>query len=319
MSAGVAPQPQYEEVPNTARARAAAAGAAAPKAPRTGARQAPTRKAGAATAPRATRTTAHRSGAGVRRGVAPRAPRRVSGPARPPRGAVAASGAAVALPQPLVPRAAEALRRLPDAKWLDKLVRGQGWIVLIGIALIGIVAMQVHLLKLNAGIGRAVEHTATLERQNADLRAEVSRMSAPERIQQVAERFGLVMPNAGDVRYVGARGARDAQRAAKVMRAPNPQDSAAALTGAAAGAETAGTTTDPTAAAPTADPTTATPGTTAPAQPTDPAAAGTAPAPTTGTAPTAQTAPSAGTAPAPTPAAAPDSATATGASRGAAG
>ena len=230
----------------------------------------------------------HRTGTTVRRGTTPRAPRRVSGPsraanARSPRGAVAATaGGAVALPAPGVPRRADALRRLPDAKWLDRLLRGQGWIVLIGIALIGIVAMQVHLLKLNAGIGRAVEHSSTLERQNADLRADVSRLSAPERIQQVAGRLGLVMPAAGDVRYVTARkGGVDARRAAKVMRAPNPRqtpEQLAAAQGAAATETTIPGTSAPAtpaattgAAAPeatttpgaTAAPTTATPGTTA--------------------------------------------------------
>ena len=254
----------------------------------------------------ASRPAAHRSGATVRRGTAPRAPRRVSGPsraasARPPRGAVSATaGGAIALPAPGAPRLADALRRLPDARWLDRLVRGQGWIVLIGIALIGIVAMQVHLLKLNAGIGRAVEHSSTLERQNADLRADVSRLSAPERIQQVAGRLGLVMPAAGDVRYVKARkGSVDARRAAKVMRAPNPRQTPEQLA-AAQGAATTETTIPGTSAPVTAPATTGaaapettaapvttpdtgtatpTPGTTAAPGTADPAA------PATGTAP----------------------------------
>jgi hypothetical protein len=125
--------------------------------------------------------TAHRSAThrpGVRRPVGPRGPRRVSGPARgrartlPPR--ATAPAPSVALPQPLVPRVLDVLRGLPDARWLDRLVRGRAWILVIGIALIGLVAMQVSMLGMNAGIGRAVERTATLERQNADLRATVS-------------------------------------------------------------------------------------------------------------------------------------------------
>ena len=42
-----------------------------------------------------------------------------------------------------------------SSRLLDRLIRGRAWIVLIGFALLGIVAMQVSLLKLNAGIGRA--------------------------------------------------------------------------------------------------------------------------------------------------------------------
>ena len=40
---------------------------------------------------------------------------------------------------------------------MDRLVRSRAWVVIIGFGLIGIVAMQVSMLKLNTGIGRAVE------------------------------------------------------------------------------------------------------------------------------------------------------------------
>jgi hypothetical protein len=154
---------------------------------------------------------------------------------RASRRAAVANGGAVALPQPprvgrpsvpaLAPRALDGLRRLPDSRWLDRLLRGQTWIALIGVALMGIVAMQVSLLKMNAGIGRAVEHTGTLERQNADLRASVSQLSSEERIQVEAVKQGFVMPPAGDVRYVRARGGEDARKAASAMRTPNPPQS----------------------------------------------------------------------------------------------
>lgn len=164
----------------------------------------------------------------TRRSPAPRAPRRVSGPVRAPE-RLRANGGAAALPRPvgrpappLAPRALDALLRLPDHRFLDRLLRGRGWIALVAVALGGIVALQVSLLKLNAGIGRAVEHAGTLERQNADLRASVSQLSAEERIQREAVAMGLHMPSAGEVRYVTARGAEDARKAARVMRAPNP-------------------------------------------------------------------------------------------------
>ena len=221
----------------------------------------------------------------VRRPTAPRGPRRVSGPARsrartaPARPAprtLRAHAGAVALPPVVLPtpglgRALDAARRLPDNRWLDRLLRGQGWIVLIGVALIGIVFLQVSLLKMNAGIGQAVEHTSGLERQNADLRADVSRLSSEERIQQIAGDLGLVMPPAGDVRYLKASaGDADARRAASTMRAPDAADDVAA-----AGTTAATTTTDPAVAA----------------TPTDAAT-------TTEAAPTAETAPATTAAPA---------------------
>ena len=222
----------------------------------------------------------------------PRPVRRVSGPAtrppRPPRSAATARAAApgVALPVPGAPigKVLAALRALPDAKWLDRLIRGQGWIVIIGIALMGIVAMQVSLLKMNAGIGHSIERAGSLERQNADLRAEVSRLSSEGRIASVAEGLGLVMPAAGDVRYARVRGERDARKAADIMRAPDPVEQTAATTAATAATPTAEATTpgdpaasaDPATAAAPATPTTPATGTTAaptpatPAQPTQP-------------------------------------------------
>ena len=178
--------------------------------------------------------TAHRPA--VKRRPAPSGPRRVSGPARgrvpahaAPRRRAAAP--AVALPQPLVPRVADALRDLPDARWLDRLVRGRAWIAIIGVALIGLVFMQVSMLEMNAGIGQSVEHAATLERQNSDLRATVSQLSSEERIQREAMEMGLQMPAAGDVRFLTSRGAQvDATEAVKIMRSPNAVDDLAAAT-----------------------------------------------------------------------------------------
>jgi cell division protein FtsL len=91
----------------------------------------------------------------------------------------------------------------------------------IAVALIGIVAMQVHMLGLNAGIGVAVEKATTLEQQNTALRTEVSRLGSGERIASEAQRLGLVMPNAGEVRYTDVHGT-DAARAASIMRSPDP-------------------------------------------------------------------------------------------------
>ena len=197
--------------------------------------------------------TAHRPA--VRRSPSPRVPRRVSGPARgrartaparpAPRTAASVALPSVALPRPVVPRLVDVVVALPDARWLDRLLRGRGWIALIGLALIGLVFMQVSMLKMNAGIGQSVEHAGVLERQNADLRGTVSQLSSEERIQRSAADMGMVMPPAGDIRFLQSRGAHsDAVKAARIMRAPNPTAEQAA---AAAAAGVAGTT------APTAD------------------------------------------------------------------
>jgi hypothetical protein len=86
--------------------------------------------------------------------------------------------------------------------------------------------MQVSLLKLNSGISRAVETTTTLERQNADLEATIARLTSPNRIESGAGLLGMVMPAAGDVRYLTAS-EQDAAKAVRRMRPPS--EAAAAL------------------------------------------------------------------------------------------
>jgi cell division protein FtsL len=236
-------------------------------------------------------TAQQRHAARTRPQRAPALPqRRVSGPVARPQ--------VVTAPPPAVPLV-ERLKGLPDHRVVDRLLRGRAWICLIGLALMGIVAMQVSLLKLNSGISRAVETSATLERQNSDMEADIARLASGERIRSAAENDGMVTPAAGDVHYVRVRpGPGDAARAAQRMRPPS--DAAKALMGnhgvvpgslmTPAPAAATATTTSTTAAAPAAaTTTTTTPASTTPAAvtpaptaaPVTPAATAT-PAPTSG-------------------------------------
>ena len=118
------------------------------------------------------------------------------------------------------------VRALPEHRVVDRLLRSRLWIWALGLALGGIVTMQVSLLKLNSGISRAVETTTTLERQNADLEASIARLSSPDRVESGAATLGMVMPPAGDVGYLSA-GPNDAANAVRRMQPPS--DDAAAL------------------------------------------------------------------------------------------
>jgi hypothetical protein len=106
---------------------------------------------------------------------------------------------------------------------VDRLLRGRVWIWVIGLMLGGIVAMQVSLLGLNAGISRAVEESGALERQNADLEAAVAQLSSGERIQAAALAEGMVTPPAGEVAYLTARPGTDGERAARRMTPPSDE------------------------------------------------------------------------------------------------
>jgi cell division protein FtsL len=186
--------------------------------------------------------TGHRSRT-LRRSPSPHGPRRVSGPRRPPRAALAGAGAAVARP-PLSLRLGRRAMRVGDARVLDRLVRGRAWIAIVAVALIGIVFMQVSMLKLNAGVSRAVTAADTLERQNSTLRADISKLDSGERVQDAAADLGMTTRPAGDVRYLDAARA-NAARAAASIKPPSPVAPAATVAAATTNA------TGPTGTAPT--------------------------------------------------------------------
>ncbi|MDX6687151.1 MAG: hypothetical protein QOF86_3279 [Baekduia sp.] len=274
------------------------------------------------------------AGRALPRTVAPRAPRRVSGPA--PRakqgGRTGSQGRRPAAAEPFALRAVRRGRLLADSRLLDRLVRGRLWIPLVAAGLMGIVFMQVSMLKLNSGIGRAVQASQTLERQNTALRADVSRMESGERIDSVAHDVGMVVPADGGEHYVSAAGRGLAARAAQAITAPDAtaMARARAATQLAAGQLATGTvgaaalgTAAPTSASaqtPAATATTATAppvGTTAtappaatPAQGTTPATAGSG-APAQTAAPAATTQSSGGVSAAPTTASSPQQASPT--------
>ena len=83
--------------------------------------------------------------------------------------------------------------------------------------------------RLHAGVAAAPQrerrrrgHKAdTLERENSGLRGDISKLDSGERIQDVAAKLGMVMPPAGDVHFLDARGA-NAARASTSITAPDP-------------------------------------------------------------------------------------------------
>lgn len=207
--------------------------------------------------------------------------RRVSGPARPStRASTGASrvAAAVALPAPGIalprrhprrtaapsrPRATPgstqnpgiALRttgafgRVSASALLNRVMHGRLWIGLLAFALIGIVAMQLVVLKLNTGIGDKLQREATLQRENAELGIENSEYSAESRIAPLAAATGMTFAPAGTVHYVTAS-PDDLSRAASALSGSSqPSTSAQSASGEAAAGETSATTQSATATA----------------------------------------------------------------------
>ena len=137
-----------------------------------------------------------------------RPPRRVSGPAPP---APARQGTAALPVKVLDAPFARALRSRTSGV-LDALLAGRGWIVLVGVLLVGIVFFNVDLLRMNREIALTAEKSTALKRENARLRQEAALLGSSERIQDAAADLGLVLPGAGDVRYLEANPAFDAQQ-----------------------------------------------------------------------------------------------------------
>ncbi len=199
-----------------------------------------------------------------RRAAATRPARRVSGPLRAPVPRPAGPGVGgrpIAVPRPArrsapaAERLLEGLRALPDHRLLDRLVRGRAWIAILTVALLGIVFLQVSLLKLNAGIGRAVQHSALLQRENADLRDSVSRLSSGDRVQRLAARMGLQIPTPGTVRFVEPSADSAALAATRIRP---PRSPASGATGVAAGVGSPAATAAPGASTTATSPGTAT-------------------------------------------------------------
>jgi hypothetical protein len=166
--------------------------------------------AGAAAAPaiRPPRTVAR-----PKRGPAhpPAMPRRRSGPA---------GRAGLANPTRNPARAVGIAEAVATHRLLDRLISGRIWIGVIAFALIGIVTMQLGLLKLNAGIGRSLEREALLQRENATLSAENSEMAAGERVEAQAEHAGMESIPSGALRFLAARPSLDVHRAASALSTP---------------------------------------------------------------------------------------------------
>jgi hypothetical protein len=155
-----------------------------------------------------------RTGAPAHPFTPPRRPRRVSGPARrgvrepPARGRTDKErGVAVGLLGAL----ARLLRR--------PALGGRPWIALVAFALIGIVTLQLGLLKLNAGIGRALEHEAVLQRENAALSIENSELASSDRVTSRALGLGMELIPSGVLRFLAAHPRTDPARAVAALSA----------------------------------------------------------------------------------------------------
>jgi hypothetical protein len=180
--------------------------------------------------PAARRVAASSSGA-VRRAVAVRHPRRVSGPTA----RVALAGGAVALPAPGVGRRARsqtapgialrtihALDGVSRSALLERLIRVRIWIGVLAFSLIGIVAMQLVVLKLNNQIGRTLAREVVLQRENAQLGIEASETSSGSLVEPQAAAAGMTFAAPGSLHFLRAHRGQLAHAAAALSSPIQP-------------------------------------------------------------------------------------------------
>ncbi len=158
-----------------------------------------------------------------RRPVAAPRPRRVSGPARPTRPATAPPAARGSQERSdgLVVGLLHGLETLSSHRALDRLIRGRLWIGIVAFALIGIVTLQLALLRLNAGIGRALERESALQSGNTALSIENSELAAGNRVEsQASSRLGMKLVGMAGLRFLTVHGSVDVAKAAARLREP---------------------------------------------------------------------------------------------------
>jgi len=191
------------------------------------------------------------------------------------------------MPARLVPLAvgttAGAVSGLAESGLVHRLTRGRMWIGLLTTLLVGIVALNVFTLSVNATSSRTTRQTDVLQRQNSALQGQIAAAGASsDRVQTLAGKLGMIVPELGSIGYVEA----------------GPKDAALAAQRLESGAITAGaTTTTSTATTPVPTTTPTTPTATTPvATPTTPATTPTTTPPTATVTPTTTTDPASGTA-----------------------
>lgn len=103
---------------------------------------------------------------------------------------------------------------IADTRLVLGLTRTRAWIGVLGSLLVGIVALNVMALSFNASSSKTASASDELLRDNSALRAGIADRLSNERLQSVAEKIGLVMPEAAGTLMLTPE-ANDAAEAAK--------------------------------------------------------------------------------------------------------
>jgi hypothetical protein len=116
-------------------------------------------------------------------------------------------------------RTAVAVRQLPDSSLVVRMTRGRAWIGVLGILLVGIVALNVATLSFAASAGKIDEQITALEQENSMLGGREAEYYSTARIRGEAAAAGLAMPTTEDPKVVEYEPADIATAAARLAAA----------------------------------------------------------------------------------------------------
>ena len=139
---------------------------------------APARRSRALPAPAPSRTTKPKRKAPARRP----APKRAPASGRPKLAVVAG-------------RTAVAVSQLPDSGLVVRMTRGRAWIAVLGVLLVGIVALNVATLSFAASAGKIDEQITALEKENSMLESREAQHFSTAQVRSKGAALGLAMPN----------------------------------------------------------------------------------------------------------------------------
>ena len=173
---------------------------------------APARRSTAAPAPSPSRTTPPKRKAPARKPARkPARARAVPAPTRAPaRRAPARKPATKRRPASTQPRlvvaagqAAVAVRQLPDSSLVVRMTRGRAWIAVLGLLLVGIVALNVATLSFAATAGKVDEQITALEKENSMLESREAKQFSTAQVRSKGAELGLAMPTTEEPGLVG--------------------------------------------------------------------------------------------------------------------
>jgi hypothetical protein len=103
---------------------------------------------------------------------------------------------------PIAAGAATAVRQLPDSGLMVRMTRGRAWIGVLGVLLVGIVAVNVVTLSIAASAGHIDQNIQALDQENSILRGRDAQRSGSARIRHDAGAIGLAAASTDEIGYV---------------------------------------------------------------------------------------------------------------------